>query len=207
MDPVDRHQAAAERDLDRLDDRADEVLDPARDEDDRAVRGAIGHTVGPEDFGIHVDTPDADLLDEDLDVGLRDDSEADLLDSIAEAFNARDLDGLMDLLDDDVEVPGLLGYERENAPLSLQDLWARRPTCCLVRGYTGTEHVGVLWEHDGSAWWRVAAVHIDDVGNGMAGVLEFSDDTALLERVEVEPPDDDLEEGARWSEWDEGTDG
>jgi hypothetical protein len=39
-------------------------------------------------------------------------------------------------------------------------------------------------------------------------VLEFSDDPALLERVDVEPPEtDDLEEGARWSEWAEGADG
>ncbi|MCC5946989.1 MAG: hypothetical protein JJT89_00920 [Nitriliruptoraceae bacterium] len=205
MDAVDRHQAAAERDLDRIDDEADATLDPRRVEDDRLVRGAVGRAVAPDDYGIHVDDPDGDLLDEDLDAGLRDDREADLLDSIAEAFNARDLDGLMELLNDDVEVPGLLGYERANVPGALQGLWERRPSCCLVRGYTGTEHIGVLFEHDGTSWWRVAAVHVDDVEDGQAGVLEFSDDTALLEQATCDTPDaDDLEEGVRWEEWEQG---
>jgi hypothetical protein len=51
-------------------------------------------------------------------------------------------------------------------------------------------------------------VHVDDVEDGQVGVFEFSDDAALLERVECEPPgDDEVEEGTRWAEWEEGADG
>jgi hypothetical protein len=211
MDAVDRYQAAAERGLDRIDDAAADDDDAIVDEgaDGQApVDGGVGRAVVADEYGVHVDDPETDLLDDDLDTGLRDDSEADLLDSLAEVFNARDLDGLLELLTDDAEVAGLLAHDRDDVADALRDLWRRRPTCCLTRGFAAAEHVGVLWEHDGQAWWRIAAVHIDDPADSQLGVLEFSDDPALLEQIDCEPPDpDDLEEGARWSEWEEGADG
>ena len=212
MDDVDRYQAAAERGLDRLDDLAaqDDDTSAASDGTDghAPVDGGVGRAVDTDEYGVHVDDPDVDLLDDDLDAGLRDDREADLLDSLAEVFNARDLEGMLELLAADAEVSGLAAHDRDDVADAVRDLWRRRPTCCLTRGFAATEHVGVLWEHDGDAWWRIAAVHIDDPAESHLGVLEFSDDTALLDQIECEPPDpDDLEEGARWSEWDEGTDG
>ncbi len=204
MSEVDRYQAAAESGLDRI----DEVeLDPDPVADAESTNGPA-HTIGTDDYGIHLDDPDADLLTDDLDAGLRDDGEADALDAIAERFNARDLEGLLEVVSPDAEAPGLLGYDIANLPAAMQDLWSRRPSGCLTRGYVGTEHVGVLWEHDGTAWWRVAVVHVDDVVDERIGVLEFSDDTALLERVVCDGPDaEDLEEGARWVEWEDGADG
>lgn len=195
---IDRGAAAAETQLDRLDDAADEVTTTTGD----------GDSVQPDEYGVHVDDPEADLLDDDLDAGLRDDVEADALDVIAEHFNARDLDGLLEVVAPDGESPGLLGYDRSNLGAAIEDLWQRRPSCCLTRGFVELEHVGVLWEHDGRAWWRVAAVHVDDVEDGRVGVLEFSDDTALLERVDCEAPDPlELEDGVSWEQWDEGADG
>jgi hypothetical protein len=212
MDDVDRYQAAAERGLDRLDDLAvedDDAPEEAGSSDGRVpVDGGVGRSVDTDEYGVHVDDPDVDLLDDDLDAGLRDDREADLLDSLAEVFNARDLEGMLELLAPDAEVSGLAAHDRDDVADAVRDLWRRRPTCCLTRGFALAEHVGVLWEHDGEAWWRIAAVHIDDPAESHLGVLEFSDDPALLDQIECEPPDpDDLEEGARWSEWEEGTDG
>jgi hypothetical protein len=205
VNEVDRYQAAAEMGLDRLDDvefRPDPASELGGD------NGAAPAQLAPDDYGIHVDDPDADLLSDDLDAGLRDDGEADALDALAERFNARDLDGLLELLSPDAEAPGLLGHDRANLPEAVEGLWRRRPSGCLTRGYVGTEHVGILWEHDGTNWWRVAVVHVDDVAEAGIGVLEFSDDAALIERVVCDgPDDDDLEEGARWVEWDEGADG
>jgi hypothetical protein len=188
----DRSAAGAEAQLDRF----DEV----------PSTNGIGDTVHPHDYGMHVDDPETDLLDDDLDAGLRDDVEADAIDAIADAFNARDLDGLLDILARDGEAPGLLGYDVDNLPQAIEDLWQRRPSVCLTRGSAATEHVGVLWEHDGRAWWRLAAVHVDDVRDGHVGVLEFSDDPTLLEHVNTPTPDDDLEEGSRWAEWADGAD-
>lgn len=201
MRDFDHQQAAAEARLDLVDaaETADDV--PTTTEPDR-------DGVDPETYGFHEDDPDVDLLDDDLDAGLRDDEEATALDAVAEAFNARDLDRLIEILAPDGEAPGLLGYDVDNLPTAVQDLWARRPTVCLTRGRAETEHVGVLWEHDGDEWWRLAVAHVDDVHDGRIGVVEFSEDTALLDRVECEPPArDELDEGARWSEWDEGHDG
>lgn len=204
MNEVDRYRAAAESGLDRIDEGE---RDPGPTEDAEGGTGAAP-AIATDDYGIHLDDPDVDLLTDDLDVGLRDDGEADALDAVAERFNARDLDGLLEVVALDAEAPGLLGYDVANLSEAMQDLWSRRPSVCLTRGYVETEHVGVLWEHDGTAWWRVAVVHVDDVVEESIGVLEFSDDAALLERVVCDGPDaKDLEEGARWVEWEEGADG
>jgi len=193
---VDHHQAAAEALLDRVD--AGSGPDPLETQE-------LPDGVSVDDYGFHEDDPEVDLLDEDLDVGLRDDAEADAIDAIAEAFNARHLEELLDILAADAETPGFLGPDRANLPEAIEGFWKRRPSLCLTRGHAETEHVGVLWEHDGDDWWPLAALHVDDVQDGRVGVIEVTDDPALLERVHCEPPSgDDLEEGARWSEWEDG---
>jgi hypothetical protein len=198
MERVDRLQAAAESRLERLDDEASASPSPA----DPAPEG-----IDAEEYGFHLDDPETDLLADDLDAGLRDDVEADALDAAADAFNARDLEGLLDVIAADGETPGLLGYDRDNLGQAIESLWQRRPSCCVTRGRVDQAHVGVLWEHDGTDWWRAAVVHVDDVVDGQIGVLEFSEDGDLLERVECEAPEGDLDEGARWVEWDEGAEG
>ncbi len=209
--PYDRTRAAAEARFEAEDDGAIiEAPPPGSDEADEVSEGEAAPpvTIGPDDYGFHEDDPDADLLDDDLDVGLRDDGEADALDAVAEVFNARDLDQLLTVVAPDGEAPGLLGYDRDNLGPAIEDLWQRRPTCCLTRGRHLDEHVGVLWEHDGTDWWPIAAVHVDDVQDSTIGVLEFSADPALLEEVIADPPaPDELDEGGRWAEWADGEDG
>lgn len=197
MSEVDRLAAGAEAQLDRLDG------DRGTEEPDTPGPGSVA----ADDYGFHLDDPDGDLPEDDLEVGVRDDDAAEALDALAEAFNARDLDALLDVVAADGEAPGLLGGDRENLPEALEDLWTRRPSACLTRGAVDDVDVGVLWEHDGTTWWRLAVVHVDDVRDGRVGVVEFSDDTALIEQVVGEAPEDDLEEGARWAEWAEGADG
>lgn len=197
-EPIDAGIAAAEARLDRADDettrREDEVVeDPSTD------------GVDADGYGFHVDDPDTDLMDDDLDAGLRDDREADAIDALAEPFNARDVDGLLAVIRADAEVPGLATSDLRDLPEAVHDLWRRRPTGLLTRGYVEQEHVGVLWEHDGEQWWRTAVVHVDDIDDGQVGVFEFSDDPALIERIECEPPSpDEVEEVLRWATWDEG---
>lgn len=182
-------------------------LDPAagpRLEDDTAVDVEL-----ETDDLIHIeDSGAADAVDpaadhEHDDEAPPDPDLTDCIDAVAESFNARDLDGLLELLRPDCETPGL-GNDVANAPEALEDLWARRPSCCLTRGDHDGRPVAVLWELDGDRWWRVASVHLDDIEDGQIGVLEFADDAALLDEAVVSPPDLDLEEGARWVEWDEG---
>ena len=195
---IDAGLAAAEARLDRVD---EEVSRREQEEvDEPSTNG-----VEPDGYGFHVDDPEVDLMADDMDAGLRDDREADAIDALSEPFNARDVDGLLAVIAPDAEVPGFAGPDLRDLPEAVQDLWRRRPTCLLTRGYVEQEHVGVLWEHDGEAWWRTAIVHVDDVVDGMVGVFEFSEDTALLERALCEPPGpEELDEVMRWSVWDEG---
>ena len=199
-EPIDAGVAAAEARLDRADEEharreREELEEPSSD------------GVEANGYGFHVDDPEVDLMADDMDAGLRDDREADAIDALAEPFNARDVEGLLAVMAPDAEVPGFAGPDLSDVPDAVQELWRRRPTCLLTRGYVEQEHVGVLWEHDGEQWWRTAIVHVDDVVDGMVGVFEFSEDTALLERVLGEGPGpDELDEVMRWSVWDEGAD-
>lgn len=201
FEPIDASVAAAEARLDRADDEASR-------HDREVVDEPPADGVDADGYGFHVDDPETDLMDDDLDAGLRDDVEADAIDALAEPFNARDVEGLLALIKADAEVPGLASADLSDLPEAVHDLWRRRPTALLTRGFVEREHVGVLWEHDGEQWWRTAVVHVDDVEDGQVGVFEFSDDTALLERIECEPPaPDEVEEALRWATWDEGADG
>jgi hypothetical protein len=162
-------------------------------------------TLDVDAFGFHVDDPD-DAFDGDEPDAIAE-TDTDVVDALAAAFNARDLDALLDVVAPDGEAPGLLGGDREHLPDAVESLWHRRPTCCVTLGRVQGAPVGVLWEHDGAQWWMLATVHISDVDDeGVIGVLEFSDDPALLEEVEADAPDDDLEEGSRWEEWEDGAD-
>ena len=166
-----------------------------------------GQRIDSDTYGLHLDAPDADLLGEDLDGGLRDNTAADLLDAVAGKFNARDLDGLLELMAPDVETPGVLVDDATNLPEAVESLWQRRPACLLTRGVADNTDVGVLWDHDGQQWWRIAAVHLADITDGVVGVLEISDDQALLDQATAEPPAvDEVTEGTTWHEWEDGVD-
>lgn len=204
-DDLDPRTAALEAQLDRLDDAA---LDDDRGADSQPPDlGTFDQTA--DSYGFHVDDdPEAmvDPLEDTVEVHEGPDA-IDAVEELVAAFNARDLDDLLAVVAADGEAPGLLGYDRANLPEAVADLWERRPTVQVTRGELDGRVAGVLWEHDGSSWWRLAVVSVDDVRDGCVGVLEFADDPNLVEQVDTEPPDDQLVEGARWQEWDEGTDG
>lgn len=193
---IDPAQARAESALDRLDEAGGPEDDPVAVVD---VDDAVSMHV--EDGLIDDDEEDDGLLDPPIHP---DESLSDALDAFLEAFNARDLDTLLDTVAEDVEVPGL-GYDRDNFPAALESLWERRPSVLLTRGRLDDERcVAVVWELGTDGWWRVGVVHVDDPVDGRLGVVEFNDDPAVLEQVVTDPPDGDLEEGARWEEWEEG---
>jgi hypothetical protein len=196
---VDPREAGLEAQLDRLDED--------RSSDDREVPPDRGDFDPDADgFGFHLDDPEV-ALDP-----LADPVEAhgvgvgvEVLDALLTAFNHRDLEDLLAVVAPDGEAPGLLGYDRDNLGDAVADLWARRPSVQLTRGELDGGHVGVLWEHDGAAWWQIAVVTVDDVEADRIGVLEFADDPDLLDRVRTSEPDEELLEGERWQEWDDGS--
>lgn len=193
---IDRQMAAAEAALDRVDDA--EFVDTESGEDfdlvdgmhledaDESWTGAVGST--DEEDG-HVAPIAVDVIDE-----------------LCEAFNARDLDAVLDLCAEDCETPGL-AVNCEALGEEFDQLWERRPTVTMTRAVHDDVGVGVVWERGESASWAaIATMHVDLDDDGAIGVLELSDDIGLLDELDAEPPDGDLVEGARWEEWAEGED-
>lgn len=206
MSDLDPRTAALEAQLDRLDDAASAGAPPA-DESQPPDHGTFDPDA--DGFGFHLDEdPDraVDVLADDVEDHESADG-TDVVDELVAAFNARDLEDLVELVASDGEAPGLLGYDRANLPEAVADLWNRRPTVVVTRGELAEDGgpCGVLWEHDGTDWWRLALVSVDDIRDGCVGVLEFADDPDLVERVATEKPDEELVQGARWQEWDEGS--
>ncbi len=199
MNDFDRQSAAAEARLDRI--------------DDGPASAPIGdHQVELTD-GMHIETDPPDLAgdgDDDADI---DDGghalvdHAELVDEIVEAFDARDAEAMADLCVDDCEIPGLAS-DLDDLEQAISDLWERRPTITMTRSVDDAGvAVGVLWERGETATWApIGTCHVDVDESGLAAVLEFSDDVGLLDELELDPPDGELEEGARWEEWDEGAD-
>lgn len=201
---LDPRAAGWEAQLDRLDDaRTEESEAPVPDRGEFDPRAdAFGfHLTDTEDDDGALDALEDEVEDHEAQVPT-----VEVLDRLLVAFNHRDLVDLVDVVASDGEAPGLLGYTAANVPDAVADLWRRRPTVQLTRGRLPEEGpVAVLWEHDGAAWWQLAVVCVADVADDRAGVLEFVDDPDLLDRVRTSEPDDDLLEGERWEEWDEGT--
>jgi hypothetical protein len=205
-DSLDPRVAAAEARLDRLD-------------DDR-VDGPPDDVATPTDAvelseGMHIEDADAELEATGA-IGLTTDEilleleppgdpeVVDCIEAFTEAYNARDLDALLELVREDTEAPGL-GNDLDHLPEAIEDLWERRPSTVLTRGDLDGQVLAVMWElGDGGRWWRVATVHFDDCSDGEIGVIEFSDDPGILEEVQTVGPDGDLDEGSRWEEWTDG---
>ena len=210
----DRQAAAAEARLDRLDDLAISDEGPA---DQTATANGSGPPPGGMSAdevelvdGMHIEDADDDILAADDEDETRPHVVVDhaaLLDELTEAFNARDLDVFMDVCREDCEIPGLAS-DLDDLGGSLDDLWERRPTITMTRGVDDMDQAhGVLWERGETAGWAaIGLLHVDVDEDGQVVVLEFSDDVGLLDELEMDAPDGDLEEGARWEEWDEGAD-
>lgn len=191
---MDRQSAAAEQRLDRLDD------DPASE--------LSNGVVDLDGAGMHIESTPPDLGGEDDDeVGHARVEHAELVDEIVEAFAARDSEALADLCAADCEIPGLAS-DLEDLEPAMADLWERRPTITMTRVVEDDGlALGVLWERgETAAWAPIGACHVDVDEDGLATVLEFTDDLTLLEELELDPPDGELAEGDRWEEWDEGAD-
>lgn len=191
---MDRQSAAAESRLDAIDDGPEGTA---------AGNGSVELV-----DGMHIETAPPELVGDDSDdEGHVRVDHAELVDEVGEAFNARDLDALAELCADDCETSGLAGDMAE-LHTALADLWERRPTITMTRSADdmGTA-VGVVWERgETAAWAPLGVCHVDVDPDGLAAVLEFSDDVGLLDQLELNPPDGDLEEGARWEEWEQGAD-
>lgn len=127
----------------------------------------------------------------------------DLTDEFVERFNARDLDGIGELLSDEVTSDMFDGVGVEAALEGLSDLWLRYPRLVASRAERGDEPVVAMWLPDEDGKFR------------MVGYAEMTTDDEKIEHVTyvddhesdvlAEAPDEaELAEWMDWAEWDRG---
>lgn len=166
--------------------------------------------------GLHIEDPDAGPVDDDLGSDLqhlaRYGSLESVIDGFIEAYNAHDLDGVLEVLAEDCELPGL-GGDPQGFSRACDDMWDQRPHALLTRGLVDDQPVAVLWDvctgmptrSANGRWERVGLFVFDRADRDDAiGLIEAIEDPAALEAAETDDPADDLVEGARWEEWYEG---
>jgi hypothetical protein len=127
-----------------------------------------------------------------------------LRDAFVEAFNARDLDAIFDLVSDNVETDRT-GEGRDLLAEELQAIWERSPGVLLTRALLDGRPSAVAWLPDESGRWsRSTLVSFDDE-QGRLVLIEMPDDADALERAVTEDPSGEpLEEEQDWAEWDRG---
>lgn len=126
----------------------------------------------------------------------------ELVESFIELFNARDLDGLLELLGDEAELPGL-GDDRDGFGRAIQDVWERSPSVTATLGRLARTPVAMLWMSGDRQWWRVGVVVFDgsDEALDFAQLIETGD---VVDQTEADAPEHEQDEGTTWPEWDEG---
>ncbi|HWB71869.1 MAG TPA: hypothetical protein VG452_06605 [Egibacteraceae bacterium] len=128
-----------------------------------------------------------------------------LRDEFAAAFNARDLDAILDLVAADVECPDMTGDGSSVLAEELESIWERSPAAILTRAFLDGAPVAVGWLPDEDGCWSRAALVCFDAGGGLLTLVAMPDDADALDRAEAdEPTGEELEEWSDWSEWDRG---
>jgi hypothetical protein len=168
-------------------------------------------SITPIEDGLRVVDSDSIVLDDDRradedqpagDVDLQ-----SLRDEFVDAFNARDLETVLGIVDEDVETPDITGDGAENLAEELQAIWERSPGAILTRAFLDGEACAVAWlpDEDG-CWSRAALVCFDfDAEAGLLTVVAVPDDADALDRAEVDDPTgSEPEEWQDWVSWDRG---
>ena len=133
------------------------------------------------------------------------------VDEFVDYFNARDLDGIVELVDPEV-TSGFFGTSGSADLIQgLSELLLDYPGIILTRGEVGPEPVAVAWiptnNHSYSRMGYFAfAFNDDDDGGALVEHIEYND-VADEEGLLAEEPDAaEMAEWEDWDEWDSGED-
>ena len=143
--------------------------------------------------------------DDDLGPDIDDADLESLRNAFVEAYNARDLDAILQLVSDDVETPDLNGDGPETLVEELLEIWARSPGAILTHAAVDNAPAAVMWTPDEyGRWCRSGLVTFDD-DRGRLTVVEIPDDDAAMQLAMADDPTGDLlDEELDWAEWDSG---
>lgn len=129
-------------------------------------------------------------------------------DEFVDMVNARDLDGLAELLAPDVESDFLGGMSREEVVDGLHDLLFRYPTLLTTRADLGPEPLVAVWTFDNEAdrfdQFGFFTFEMTEEGEGLVRRIGYADELPDSDDLIVETPErSDLPEWEDWSELDE----
>ena len=124
-------------------------------------------------------------------------------DEFVDLFNARDLDGIADLVTAEVASDLFDGTGVESAVNGIAGLMRRYPQLIATRGEDGNQPIVALWIPDEQSQYR------------LMGYLEMSTEEELIDRITYvdtpgtdllleEPDPDEMAEWQDWTEWDTG---
>jgi hypothetical protein len=143
--------------------------------------------------------------DDDLEPDLDDADLETLRDAFVEAYNARDLEVILQLVSEDVETPALSGGGDDALAEELPAVWERSPIAILTRAIVNDAPAAVAWLPDERGRWTRAGLMTFDSDRGRLTVVEMPDDDDALEQALAEDPiGDPPDEEQDWSEWDRG---
>lgn len=121
--------------------------------------------------------------------------------------NARDFDGLGELLADEVESAFLGGFSRAAVLEGLEDLLFRHPDLAVTRGDLGPTPVAASWILDSdTGHYRLAGfftLELADDTDGLVGRLDYVDEPPEEGLVVEVPEDSERQEWEDWSAHDE----
>lgn len=120
-----------------------------------------------------------------------------------ELVNARDLDGLAELLAVDATAGSLRGTSRDGVLDGLGDFWAANPTLMVTRGDVGPEPVAVAWLFDPDqaryCFSGYFSIELDDCDEPRVRRLDFTEELPEWPELVTESPD--VAERPEWQTW------
>ena len=142
---------------------------------------------------------------DDLETRLDDADLETLRDAFVEAYNARDLEGILDLVSEDVETPELGNEGAVALAAEIQAYWDHWASAILTRATVDDAPAAVAWLPDETGRWVRTRLVTLDGEQGMLTLIELPDDPDALERAIAEDPlGDSLDDENDWSVWERG---
>ena len=137
-------------------------------------------------------------------------TEEAVLDELVDFFNARDLEGIRELLDAEVSAPFFGGTGEDVIMQGMGELVLAYPGIVSTRGELGEEPVVVAWipgeKHDyrRMGYFRFTFGDADENGDELIEHIDYSDEIDDGTLLAEQPDPADMAEGEDWQAWVEG---
>ena len=137
-------------------------------------------------------------------------TEEAVLDELVDFFNARDLEGIRELLDTEISAPFFGGTGADVTMQGIGELVLAYPGIVSTRGELGEEPVVVAWipgethTYSRMGYFRFTFTDVDENGDKLVEHIDYSDEVDDGTLLAEQPDPADMAEGEDWQTWAEG---